>query len=158
MCRTHLSTSSQRIVTPNMAYPWCSAFLCCLLCSVGFPGSSPSRPGDVKERTLGTRLRTNRPFPSSPVPLFQNEFKCETFLMKISSACSFYFHANQSHFHKNGFELRLALKQRHERTGKWSTAMAHRQPDLLLACSSQLSILIPHFFRSCFRLSLKRFR
>ena len=26
----------------------------------------------------------------------------------------FHFHANQSHFHKNGFALRLALKQRHK--------------------------------------------
>ena len=31
----------------------------------------------------------NRPFPSSLVPLFQNESKCETFHMKMSSACSF---------------------------------------------------------------------
>ena len=33
----------------------------------------------------------NRPFPSSLVPLFENESKCETFLMKMSSACSFIF-------------------------------------------------------------------
>ena len=26
----------------------------------------------------------------------------------------FHFHANQSHFHKNGFALRLAFKQRHK--------------------------------------------
>ena len=26
---------------------------------------------------------------------------------------------NQSHFHKNGFAVRLALKQRHEGTQKW---------------------------------------
>ena len=32
----------------------------------------------------------------------------------------FHFHANQSHFHKNGFALKLALKQRHEGTRKWS--------------------------------------
>ena len=32
---------------------------------------------------------TNRPFLSSLVPLFQNESKCETFHMKMSSACSF---------------------------------------------------------------------
>ena len=31
----------------------------------------------------------------------------------------FHFHANQSHFHKNGFALRLALKQRHKGTWKW---------------------------------------
>ena len=32
-----------------------------------------------------------RPFPSSLVPLLQNESKCETFHMKMSSACSFIF-------------------------------------------------------------------
>ena len=33
----------------------------------------------------------NRPFPSSPLSLLQNESKCETFLMKMISACSFIF-------------------------------------------------------------------
>ena len=36
-------------------------------------------------------LQINRPFPSSLVPLFQNECKCETLLMKMSSTCSFIF-------------------------------------------------------------------
>ena len=31
----------------------------------------------------------------------------------------FHFHANQSHFHKNGLALRLAFKQRHKGTRKW---------------------------------------
>ena len=31
----------------------------------------------------------NRPVPSSLVPLFQNESKCKTFHMKMSSACRF---------------------------------------------------------------------
>ena len=31
----------------------------------------------------------------------------------------FHFHANQRHFHKNGFALRLALKHRHKGTRKW---------------------------------------
>ena len=39
---------------------------------------------------------------------YENEF-CTQFL----------FHANKSHFHKNGFALRLALKQRHKGTRKW---------------------------------------
>ena len=30
----------------------------------------------------------------------------------------FHFHANQSHFHKNCFALRLAMKQRHKGTRK----------------------------------------
>ena len=38
-----------------------------------------------------SRYLTNRPFPSSLEPLFQNESKCETFYMKMSSACSFIF-------------------------------------------------------------------
>ena len=32
-----------------------------------------------------------RPFPRSLAPLFQNESKCETFHMKMSSACGFIF-------------------------------------------------------------------
>ena len=35
----------------------------------------------------------------------------------------FHFHANQSHFHKNGFALRLALKQRHEGTRKMANSI-----------------------------------
>ena len=50
---------------------------------------------------FGTKFKKNRPFPSSLVPLFQNEFKCETIHMKMSSAFSFIFIQNQSHFHKN---------------------------------------------------------
>ena len=30
------------------------------------------------------------------------------------------FHANQSHFHRNGFVLRLALKLRHNGSRKWT--------------------------------------
>ena len=57
----------------------------------------------------------NKPFPSSLVPsslVFQNESKCETFHMKMD-------HANQGHFHNNGFALRLAVKQRRKGTRKW---------------------------------------
>ena len=38
----------------------------------------------------------NRPFSSSLMPLFQNESKCETFHMKMSSACSFIFMQSKS--------------------------------------------------------------
>ena len=60
----------------------------------------------------------NRPFPSSLVPLFQSESKCETILMKMTDL-----HENETacrnHFHMKGFALRLVLKQRHKRTRKW---------------------------------------
>ena len=55
---------------------------------------------------------------SSLVSQLQNESKCKAFHTKMSSACSFIF-MRISHFHKNGFALRLALKQRHNVTRKW---------------------------------------
>ena len=42
----------------------------------------------------------NRPFPSSPGPLYQNEVKCSAS------------HANKPHFHINGFALSLILNVR----------------------------------------------
>ena len=42
----------------------------------------------------------------------------------------FHFHVNQSHFHKNGFALRFALKQRHKGTRKWPTGYKHRTRDM----------------------------
>ena len=42
-------------------------------------------------RTMEYSPQEYRPFPSSLVPLFQSESKCETFHMKMSSACSFIF-------------------------------------------------------------------
>ena len=38
----------------------------------------------------------NRPFPSSPGPLYQNEVRCSTFDMEMI----FHSHANKTHFHK----------------------------------------------------------
>ena len=40
----------------------------------------------------------------------------------------FHSHANQSHFHKNGFALRLALKLRHKGTRKWPIDLVYRAP------------------------------
>ena len=62
---------------------------------------------------------SNRPFPSSIVPLFQTESKCETILMKMSSACIFIFMQIKVIFIRIVFALRLALKQRHKGTLKW---------------------------------------
>ena len=56
--------------------------------------------------------------PSSLVPLFQNESKCETLFYENE----FDLHENESaggtHFHMNGFALRLVLRQKHKRTRK----------------------------------------
>ena len=60
----------------------------------------------------------NRPFPSSLMPLFQSESKCENDfdLHENETAC-------RTHFHMKGFALRLTLKQRHKGTRKWPIAM-----------------------------------
>ena len=58
---------------------------------------------------------TNRSFPSSPGPLYQNEVKCSAFDMQII----FHSHANKTHFHKKGCALGLILKARVFETRKW---------------------------------------
>ena len=55
------------------------------------------------------------------MPLFQNESKCETFHMKMSSACSLIF-MQISNFHKN--EFALGLEKRHKGTRKWPILFA----------------------------------
>ena len=57
----------------------------------------------------------NRPFPSSKKSHFQNEAKCETFVVKMSFICIII----KNHFHINGFALSLALKVRFFGTRKW---------------------------------------
>ena len=59
--------------------------------------------------------RFNRPFPSFPEPLFQNEGRCSAFDMKII----FNSHANKTHFHKKGCAPSLILKMRVFGTPEW---------------------------------------
>ena len=58
------------------------------------------------------------------MPLFQNEFKSETIENEFD------LHENEpvggTHFHMNGFALRLVLKQRQKRTRKWPIVMSSR--------------------------------
>ena len=62
----------------------------------------------------------NRPFPSSKKSHFQNEAKCETFVVKMSFICIII----KNHFHINGFALSLALKVWFFGTRKWPIAGA----------------------------------
>ena len=57
----------------------------------------------------------NRPFPSFPGPLYQNEVRCSSFDMEMI----FHSHANKTHFHKKGCTLGLILKVRCFGTRKW---------------------------------------
>ena len=63
----------------------------------------------------------NRPFPSSKKSHFQNEGKCETFVVKMSFFCIII----KNHFHINGFALSLALKVRFFGTRKWPISEWH---------------------------------
>ena len=55
-----------------------------------------------------TNYTFNRPFPSSPGPLFQNEGRCSAFDMEII----FHTHPNKTHFHKKGCAPSLIFKVR----------------------------------------------
>ena len=50
-----------------------------------------------------------------PEPLYQNDFKCSAFDMKMI----FHSHASKTHFHKKGCAPSLILKVRVFRTRKW---------------------------------------
>ena len=64
---------------------------------------------------ISVAFEANRPFPSSPGPLFQNEGGCSAFDMKII----FHSHINKTHFQKKGRAPSLILKVRVFGTRKW---------------------------------------
>ena len=61
-----------------------------------------------------------RPFPSSKNYHFQNEARCETFLVKMSYICM----KIKNSCYINSYDLSLALNQRLEATRKWSIGLA----------------------------------
>ena len=78
--------------------------------------SFPARRGDFslllpripRKCCLPSSTTFNRPFPSSPRPLYQNEGRCSAFDMEMI----FHAHANKTHFHKKGRAPSLILKVR----------------------------------------------
>ena len=70
----------------------------------------------------------NRPFPSSPWPLFQNEGRCSAFDLEII----FHSHTNKTHFHKKGCAPSLILKVRVFRTRKWPIKSTCQQKNITL--------------------------
>ena len=77
---------------------------------------SESFKAQFKHRSFHVpNLISNRPFPSSKKSHFQNEAKCETFVVKMSFICIII----KTHFHNKGFALSLALKVRFFGTRKW---------------------------------------
>ena len=64
---------------------------------------------------MGRVQVANKPFPSSPRPMYQNEVKCSAFDLEMI----FHSHANKTHLHKKGCALGLSLKVRVFGTRKW---------------------------------------
>ena len=62
------------------------------------------------------KIQLNRPFPSSPGPLYQNDVRCSTFDMEMIFPCHV---NNRTHFHKKGWAPNLGLIQRPWGTRKW---------------------------------------
>ena len=82
-------------------------------------GFSGGGGGGVLKRVIAVEFvyYINRPFPSSPGPLYQNEVKCSAFDVEMI----FHSHANKTQFHKKGCALGLILKVRVFGTRKWPT-------------------------------------
>ena len=70
-------------------------------------------------RNKDNKILRNRPLPSSPGPLFQNEGRCSAFDMEII----FHSHANKTHFQKKGCAPSFILKVRVFGTRKWPIKM-----------------------------------
>ena len=85
--------------------------------------------------------QANRPFPSSPGPLYQNEVRCSTFDMEMI----FYSHANKTHFHKKGWAPNLVLIQRPGGTRKWPIGWVHlnqwKKWDMKIIWTAEIQIL-----------------
>ena len=76
----------------------------------------PALGEENEVKAVKRRLKDgNRPFPSSPGPLFQNEGRCSAFDMEII----FHSHANKTHLHKKGCASSLILKVRVFGTRTW---------------------------------------
>ena len=86
-----------------------------LILTVSFPGRQPAGQTEIYYRENVIKDDNNKPFPSSPGPLYQNEVKCSAFDMEMI----FHSHANKTHFHKKGCGLGLFLKVRAYGTRKW---------------------------------------
>ena len=86
-----------------------------LILTVSFPGRQPAGQTEICYRENVIKNDNNRPFPSSPGPLYQNEVKCSAFDMEMI----FHSHANKTHFHTKGSALGLFLKVRVYGTQKW---------------------------------------
>ena len=100
----HVVVMQRRQINVPKSVVHVRSFWFCLLNLLLFGRSCCRR----RRRCLSSLFNANRPFPSSKKSHFQNEAKCETFVVKMSFICIII----KTHFHINGFALSLALKVR----------------------------------------------
>jgi len=93
---------------------------------------------------------SNKPFPRSPWPLYQNDVKCSAF----DEEMIFHSHANKTYFHKKGCALGLILKERVFGTRKWPIPESYLCPLPSPNLHFPLSLALAHFF--LFEKSLRR--
>ena len=86
-----------------------------LILTVSFPGRQPAGQTEIYCRENVIKNDNNRPFPSFPGPLYQNEVKRSAFDMEKI----FHSHANKTHFHKKGCGLGLFGSE-----GLWNSEVA----------------------------------
>ena len=108
-------------------------------------------PGWQQTDNATWKVNLNTPFPSSIKSHFQNEAKCETFVVKMSFICIII----KNHFHVNGFALSLALKVRFLELGngllllqwnsKWLYQRSGKEKEICLVFSSSTKREIRHF-------------
>ena len=87
-----------------------------LILTVSFPGRQPAGQTEIYCREKVIKNDNNRPFPSFPGPLYQNEVKRSAFDMEMI----LHSHANKTHFHKKGCGLGLF-----ESEGLWSSEVVY---------------------------------
>ena len=105
--------------------------------------------------SLCSSLLRNRPFPSSKKSHFQNESKCETFVVKMSFICIII----KNHFHINGLALSLALKVRFFGTRKWPIARQwSREKFAILTLKPQRHVRILIYRKWAIHIQIKYFR
>ena len=67
----------------------------------------------------------------------------------------FHFYANQTHFHKNGYALRLVLKQRRKGTRKWPIVIVEHTTELVSLPSEKFNDMKVLSCKHCYVFTLK---
>ena len=96
---------------------------------------------ELVQKSIFPAMEINKPFLSSPRPLYQNKVmcKCSAFDMEMI----FHSQANKTHYHKKGCTLGLILKVRVFGTRKWLFQLLTLSIDYVLILLTRKSMFVP---------------